>query len=187
MKGKITLVTGGARSGKSTYAEQLAKTSIKPVAYMATAIPFDEGMKDRIKKHQETRPKEWTTFEGYKDLYKQIHGISKNHKTILLDCVTVMVTNLMLEDPNIDWDQISSSQRDELEMKIKNQIIKLIKEVRKNDIWIIMVSNEVGMGIVPDNRLASIFRDIAGRMNQLIARESDDVYFTVSGIPMKMK
>ncbi|QEK11804.1 bifunctional adenosylcobinamide kinase/adenosylcobinamide-phosphate guanylyltransferase [Crassaminicella thermophila] len=186
MKGKITLVTGGARSGKSNYAEKLAKTSVQPVAYLATAIPFDEGMKDRIKKHKASRPSEWTTYEGYKDLYKIVKEIAKEHGTILLDCITIMVTNLMFEH-EADWDKISYEAIDKIEEEITNQIMKLIESVRKNNIWCIMVTNEVGMGIVPDNRLSRIYRDIVGRINQIIAKEADEVYFTVSGLPMKLK
>ncbi|WP_053956627.1 bifunctional adenosylcobinamide kinase/adenosylcobinamide-phosphate guanylyltransferase [Inediibacterium massiliense] len=186
MAGKITLVTGGARSGKSSYAEHLAKTSQGFVAYLATAIAFDEGMKDRIKKHQASRPSEWTTYEGYKDVYKIIKEIGLKHQTILLDCVTIMTTNLMFECEE-DWENISHEKIDEIETYIQDQMIKLIEEIRKNNIWCIMVTNEVGMGIVPENRMSRIFRDIAGRMNQMIAKKADEVYFTVSGIPMKIK
>ncbi|WP_129596151.1 bifunctional adenosylcobinamide kinase/adenosylcobinamide-phosphate guanylyltransferase [Anaerophilus nitritogenes] len=186
MEGKITLVTGGARSGKSSYAENLAKTSKGLVAYLATAIAFDEGMKDRIKKHRDLRPSEWTTYEGYKDLYKIIGEIGTKHKTILLDCVTIMTTNLMFECEE-DWENISHEKIDEVENYIQDQMIKLIEEIKKNNIWGIMVTNEVGMGIVPENRMSRIFRDIAGRINQMIAKKADEVYFTVSGIPMKIK
>ncbi|QXM05643.1 bifunctional adenosylcobinamide kinase/adenosylcobinamide-phosphate guanylyltransferase [Crassaminicella indica] len=186
MGGRITLVTGGARSGKSNYAESLAKAEKKNVAYLATAIPFDEGMKDRIKKHKESRPKIWTTYEGYNDLYKMIPKIKREHEVILLDCITIMVTNLMFEE-DVNWDKISHEVIDNIEEKIKDQIIKLIKAIREEDIWCIMVTNELGMGIVPENRISRIFRDIAGRINQLIAREADEVYFTVSGIPMRLK
>lgn len=187
MKGKISLVTGGARSGKSGYAEKLAKGSTQPVAYIATAISFDEGMEDRIKKHRQSRPKEWITFEGYKDLHTMIPTIAKDHGTVLLDCVTIMVTNLMFENQEMDWDRISREDIDALEESIKKQITNLLGCVRDHDLWMIMVTNEVGMGIVPDTRLSRIFRDIAGRVNQMIAWDADEVYFTVSGIPMKIK
>jgi adenosylcobinamide kinase/adenosylcobinamide-phosphate guanylyltransferase len=187
LSGKITLVTGGARSGKSNFAEELAKTSDMPVAYLATAIPFDDGMRDRIKKHRESRPQEWKTYEGFKDLQYVVKEISDNHGTILLDCVTIMVTNLMFEDLSIDWDTINHEQIDRIEASIKDQVFDLLKSMREHNIWGIMVTNEVGMGIVPENRLSRIFGDIAGRINQMIAVEADDVYFTVSGIPMKIK
>ncbi|MBB6214611.1 adenosylcobinamide kinase/adenosylcobinamide-phosphate guanylyltransferase [Anaerosolibacter carboniphilus] len=187
MRGKITLVTGGARSGKSNFAEELAKTSDMPVAYLATATPFDDGMRDRIKKHRESRPQEWTTYEGFKDLHHVVKDISADHGTVLLDCVTIMVTNLMFEDLTIDWDRINHEQIDIIEAGIKEQVFSLLKSIREYNMWSIIVTNEVGMGIVPENRLSRIFGDIAGRINQIIAAEADDVYFTVSGIPMKIK
>ncbi|QZY57375.1 bifunctional adenosylcobinamide kinase/adenosylcobinamide-phosphate guanylyltransferase [Crassaminicella profunda] len=186
MGGRITLVTGGARSGKSNYAESLAKDSKKEVAYLATAIPFDEGMKDRIKKHKLARPGTWITYEGYKDLYKMIPKIKKEHEVVLLDCITIMVTNLMFEE-DVNWDKIEHEGIDQIEEKIKEQIVKLLTAIREYNIWCIMVTNELGMGIVPENRISRIFRDIAGRMNQMIAKEADEVYFTVSGIPMQLK
>ncbi|TCO79506.1 bifunctional adenosylcobinamide kinase/adenosylcobinamide-phosphate guanylyltransferase [Marinisporobacter balticus] len=186
MTGKITLVTGGARSGKSNFAEDLAKKSEKSVVYLATAIPFDEGMKDRIKKHRESRPKDWITYEGYKDLHTLIQGIDKEYKIILIDCITIMVTNLMFEE-DVCWDKISHEEIDKIEEKIKKQIKKMMGSIRENDLWCIMVTNELGMGIVPENRISRIFRDIAGRMNQIIAKEAEEVYFTVSGLPMKLK
>ncbi|MCT4617775.1 MAG: bifunctional adenosylcobinamide kinase/adenosylcobinamide-phosphate guanylyltransferase [Marinisporobacter sp.] len=184
--GKITLVTGGARSGKSNYAESLARNSERKVAYLATAIPFDEGMKDRIKKHKQSRPTVWTTYEGYKNLYEMIPKIKEKHEVILLDCVTIMVTNLMFEE-DVNWDEIDHENIDKIEKKIKDQIIKLIEAIRQNELWCIMVTNELGMGIVPENRISRVFRDIAGRMNQMIAKEANEVYFTVSGIPMQLK
>ncbi|WZL71787.1 bifunctional adenosylcobinamide kinase/adenosylcobinamide-phosphate guanylyltransferase [Clostridiaceae bacterium 35-E11] len=187
MAGKITVVTGGARSGKSNYAEGLAKTSSRPVAYLATAIAFDEGMKDRIKKHRTSRPKEWTTYEGYKNLYEMIEEIAKDHGTILLDCITIMVTNLMFDNECTNWDAITHLEIDKIEEKIQQEIHKLMEYTRNHNIWLIMVTNEVGMGIVPENRISRIFRDIAGRINQMIATEADEVYLTVSGLPLKLK
>ena len=187
MKGKITLVTGGARSGKSAYAENLAKQSSGAVAYLATAIAFDEGMKDRIKKHRESRPQEWTTYEAYKDLSNLVPKIALAHDTVLLDCVTVMTTNLMFEYENLDWEIVQHEEIDKIEDGIKQQFVEVLNACREYGLWLILVTNEVGMGIVPENRLSRIFRDVAGRINQLIAREADDVYFTVSGIPMKIK
>lgn len=187
LQGKLILVTGGARSGKSSFAEGLAKEAAGEVAYLATAIAFDEGMKDRIQKHRESRPSSWTTYEGYKDLHKLVPQIAKQHQIILLDCITIMVTNLMFGYGEIDWDQITHGEIDKIENGIKDEIMAWIHEVRAHNLHCIMVTNEVGMGIVPENRLSRIFRDIAGRMNQLIAKLSDEVYFTVSGIPTKIK
>lgn len=187
MRGKITLVTGGARSGKSSFAENLAKEARGSVAYLATAIAFDQGMKDRIKKHRESRPQQWTTYEAYSNLDGIIPEIAQSHNTILLDCVTVMTSNLMFEQEGIDWETIKHEEIDRIEEEIQQQFIDLLRVCHEQNVWLIMVTNEVGMGIVPENRLARIFRDIAGRINQLIAQEADEVYFTVSGIPMRIK
>ncbi|WP_432665707.1 bifunctional adenosylcobinamide kinase/adenosylcobinamide-phosphate guanylyltransferase [Wukongibacter baidiensis] len=184
---RIILVTGGARSGKSSFAEKLVADIGEEIAYIATAIPFDEGMKDRIKKHRESRPGEWTTYEIYKDVYRSIGEISENHDTILLDCVTILVTNLMFENTEINWDEIARDKIDEIEDSIKEQVELLMKEIREKKMKCVLVTNELGMGIVPENRLSRIFRDIAGRINQLVAANADEVYFAVSGIPMKIK
>lgn len=184
---RIVLITGGARSGKSSFAEKLASDLSEKVAYIATAIPFDEGMEDRIKKHKDSRPSYWTTYEIYKDIYKYVEQISEKHDVILLDCVTILVTNLMFENHEINWDTVTREKIDEIEMIIKEQINLFIKKLRHTKMKCILVTNEIGMGIVPENRLSRVFRDIAGRINQFIASNADEVYFTVSGIPMKIK
>jgi adenosylcobinamide kinase / adenosylcobinamide-phosphate guanylyltransferase len=182
----IVMVTGGARSGKSSYAERLCKAQNNNVAYIATSIPFDEGMEDRIKKHQEMRPKNWTTYEVYEDIYKFIKEIQKNNQTVILDCVTLLINNLMFKF-DVDYEICSRSEIDEIEKYIQNQVKLLIEEIKKTNLYVVIVTNEIGMSIVPDNRLSRIYTDMAGRINQYIARESDEVYFVVSSIPMKIK
>ena len=95
---RLILVTGGARSGKSHFAENLCRERNNATAYIATSIPFDEEFKDRVKKHRQMRPSEWETFEIYKDVYKVIPDIAKKHQTVILDCVTLMVNNLMFKE-----------------------------------------------------------------------------------------
>lgn len=182
---KIIYITGGARSGKSTFAEILAENQGDKVLYIATAIPFDDGMKDRIKKHKIRRPESWGTLEAYKNF--GMHLSNNSYDTLLFDCITVMVTNLMLEDSNINWDTIDHETIDVIEASINSEISILLDTVREKDLNIIIVSNELGMGIVPENRLARIFRDIAGRVNQKIAEESDEAYFVVSGQKIRLK
>lgn len=181
------MITGGARSGKSSFAENLAKNSKKPVAYLATAIPLDDGMEDRIQKHRASRPREWITYEGYRDLHKVVETMAGQHEIVLLDCMTIMITNLLFEDPQINWDTIAHERIDGTEEWIRGQVVEFLASLRSHGLWGIIVTNEVGMGIVPESRLSRIFRDIAGRINQMIACEADEVYFTVSGIPMKLK
>lgn len=182
----IILVTGGARSGKSNFAESLCRKQNNKTAYIATSIPFDEEMKSRVKKHQESRPQEWKTYEIYKDIYTIVEELDKNHQTVIMDCVTLMVNNLMFTY-GIEVDQATSQELDELEEYIKDQIKKLMEALKKTGLYFVIVSNEVGMGIVPENKLSRIYADFVGRANQLIAKYSDEVYFVVSGIPMKVK
>ncbi len=182
----IILVTGGARSGKSNFAESLCIKQNNRTAYIATSIPFDDEMKNRVKKHQESRPKEWKTYEIYKDIYSIVEELDNNHDTVIMDCVTLMVNNLMFTY-GIEVDKATSQELNELEEYIKEQIKKLMETIKKTNLYFVIVSNEVGMGIVPENKLSRIYADFVGRANQLIAKYSDEVYFVVSGIPMKVK
>lgn len=183
---KIILVTGGARSGKSNFAESLCINRNNSTAYIATSIPFDDEMKDRVKKHKESRPQNWRTYEIYKDIYSIIDNISKEYETVILDCVTLLVNNLMFTY-GIEIDEATSEDINELEDYIKKQVNKLLNEVEKTKLYFVVVTNELGMGVVPANKLSRVYSDIVGRINQQISSRSDEVYFVVSGIPMKVK
>lgn len=183
---QIILVTGGARSGKSNFAEKLCTDRNNSTAYVATSIPFDDEMKDRVKKHQDSRPRNWNTYEIYKDIYSIIKEIYKEHETVILDCVTLLVNNLMFTW-DMDIEKSNQYEINKLEDYIKEQVIKLIEEIEKTNLYFVFVTNELGMGIVPANKLSRVYADIAGRINQYIASKSDEVYFVVSGIPMKIK
>lgn len=185
--GKLILVTGGARSGKSTYAERLTAEAGGRVLYIATAVAFDEEMQQRIKKHRESRPKEWDTYEGYRDLGKVIETQGDNYDAILLDCVTVMLTNLLWGYPGMDFDQPSMKVIQEAEDYAAEEFGKLTTAALKSKAQIVLVTNELGSGLVPENAIARAFRDIAGRINQRIAADCNEVYLTVCGIPMKIK
>jgi adenosylcobinamide kinase/adenosylcobinamide-phosphate guanylyltransferase len=187
MVGKTILVTGGARSGKSSYAEKLATEINGEILYIATAVAFDDEMKSRIKKHQQSRPIAWDTYEGYRDLDKVIKEMGNSYKGILLDCITVMTTNLLMDFTDIDFDNMTLVEADEIEEQIKSQFEKLMKSLENVGADIIMVTNELGCGIVPENKLARFFRDVAGRVNQYVASNCEEVYLTVCGIPMKIK
>lgn len=187
MASKITLVTGGSRSGKSRFAEDYIKEVGEKIAYIATSIPFDEGMRDRVKKHKEQRPSHWTTVEKYFDIHKIMGDIKVAHDSAILDCLTIMCSNIMFADNSYDFETIERKEIDSLEALILNQAELLIEEARRHDLNLVIVTNELGMGIVPENRLSRIFRDIAGKVNQLVAKKSDEVYFVVSGIEMKIK
>lgn len=183
---KVILVTGGARSGKSNFAEKLCKERNNNTAYIATSIPFDDEMKDRVRKHKESRPQNWKTYEIYKDIYTIIDDISKEHKTVILDCVTLLVNNLIFMY-EIDIDNSTQDEIDELEKYIKEQVEKLLIEIKKTNLYFVIVTNELGLGGVSINKLTRVYTDIVGRINQQIASQSDEVYFVISGIPMKIK
>lgn len=181
---KIILITGGSRSGKSSFAESLYK-DFDDVLYIATAIVTDDEMKSRIKKHIDSRNHNWTTYEGFKNLDKAIENIKLNK--IMLDCVTIMVTNLMFEREDLNLDNISDKELDKLLYNIKEQFRLLIEKAREKNCELVMVTNEVGMGIVPEHKIGRIFRDIAGWTNQYIASLCDEVYLVSCGIPLKLK
>jgi len=183
----IVLITGGARSGKSTYAEMLAKETKGDVLYIATSIPFDDEMKDRVKKHKERRPSNWNTFEGYKNLKQVFHNEDMKFDTILLDCITIMVTNLMFDKAGDKFDDLNDQDIDIMESEILQEISNFLNEAEKSLKTIIIVTNEIGCGIVPEYKMARVFRDIAGRVNQYIASRANEVNLVVCGIPIKIK
>lgn len=183
---KIITVTGGARSGKSSFGEDLLKKSQGNKGYIATATPFDDGMKDRIKKHQASRPKAWKTFELPYEVSSHIYEISESCDIAILDCITVFSSNILFEK-EYDWEQISYEKISLLEDKIIEEIQQIIKNARQYNLDLVIITNEVGSGIVPGNRLSRVYRDIAGRINQKLSELSDEVYVTISGIPLKLK
>lgn len=183
MSSKVILVTGGSRSGKSKYAEGLYE-QLDDVLYIATAIITDEEMRDRVALHQKSRNQNWTTVEQYKGLDEIV--ASYPEKNILLDCVTVMVSNLMFEI-DTDIEKMSREQMDELEKSMIKKLKLLMDQVRSKDKNIVLVTNEVGCGLVPEYKLGRIFRDIAGKINQQLALWSDEVYLVACGLPLRLK
>ena len=185
--GKIIMVIGGARSGKSGFAEKKVLEIGHKIGYMATAVITDEDMAKRIEHHRASRPKEWPTFERYKAF-----EVLKKDKafvacdTLIFDCVTTAVTSIMLDEP-VDYDKDSQEVMDKVEVRVKKELATLLDMVTATGQNLVLVTNEVGLGIVPPYRLGSIFRDIAGRMNQYLAGRADEVYFIVSGLPMTLK
>lgn len=184
--GKLILVTGGARSGKSSFAEETAKKSGSNILYIATSAACDDEMKERIKRHREQRPPEWETVEAYRDMDINLEGRLDSKDAVLLDCITIMVSNIMLEKA-MDWDGISQDEISTVEDKVKDEIEKLIILAKEAFIPFIIVTNELGMGVVPPYELGRAIRDIAGRANQMLAKAADEVYMCISGIPLKIK
>jgi len=184
---RITLVTGGARSGKSTFAEQLLKEEER-VLYIATAIAFDEEMKERIKKHQKSRPRCWDTFEGYKNLKEVIEQKAKAYNFVLLDCVTLWISNLLFDFFSFEeWERFDEGEFDKAEKIICQEVQAVIDMLKTTNTNIVFVTNELGFSLTPENKMGRVFRDIQGRINQLIAKNADDVFLLVCGQPLKIK
>ncbi len=180
----MILVTGGARSGKSQFAEEIVSQKYKDILYIATSIPFDDEMKLRIELHKKRRPKNWCTYEGFKNIDKVIYESKED--CILFDCITIFITNLIFEYAE-NPENMTREDFLNTEKRIIEDFESIIKAVKETGKEIVFVTNEIGMGIVPENKLSRNFRDIAGKINQVAAKESDEVYMTVCGIPIKIK
>lgn len=180
MKGKLILVLGGSRSGKSEFAEKIAADTNKRVAYIATASICDEEMAKRVKLHQERRPGNWVTVEEEIDV-PGVLGKYGQGDVLLLDCVTVWITNLLI---NQQSDQKTTSIK--IERHILAQAARIAEAVEYGA-DLIVVSSEVGLGLIPEYPLGRIFRDLAGKVNQLLAAKADSVFLLVAGIPMEIK
>jgi adenosylcobinamide kinase/adenosylcobinamide-phosphate guanylyltransferase len=180
--GKVTFIMGGARSGKSTYAEKLALAHKGKVTYIATAEALDDEMAARIEKHKKTRPGEWETREIPYDLAAALRENPIDADVVLLDCLTLLVSNLLLkhspDDEGIDEEALNEAGMAEME-----GLFSIIEDSKAE--WII-VSNEVGLGLVPPYPLGRAYRDLLGRLNQAVAARADEVYFMAAGIAMPM-
>jgi adenosylcobinamide kinase/adenosylcobinamide-phosphate guanylyltransferase len=165
----LTLVLGGARSGKSRYAEQAVMASPAPWIYVATAEPFDDEMKARIAEHRSRRGGQWRTVEAPLDLADAVANASASG-TVLIDCLTVWLGNLMFKARDVEAETLR------FEMTLAARTLPAV-----------VVSNEVGSGIVPDNAQARRFRDLQGRLNQRIAARAERVVLLVAGLPMIVK
>jgi adenosylcobinamide kinase / adenosylcobinamide-phosphate guanylyltransferase len=168
--GQISLVLGGARSGKSSFAQSLAEESDDDLIYIATAQAFDAEMAERIARHQSDRGPRWQTVECPLNFAEAIVAYQGRGKTILVECLTLWLSNLMLGDHDIP-----------------EALSKLVTVLNDTSAKVVLVSNEVGQGIVPDNALARRFRDEAGWLNQKLANVADTVWFVTAGLPQKLK
>ena len=171
-------ITGGTRSGKSKYAEQMAVSYGTSLCYLATAQSLDDEMEQRINKHQLRRGDQWSTIEEPLHLTQALAANDGIFNIILVDCLTLWLSNLLL---------LYEDLGEETETRIMDDVKRLATTLRGMTTPVIIVSNEVGMGIVPDNRLGRIFRDIAGQANQIIAAAAAEAWLVVSGIPLKLK
>ncbi|NDO45806.1 bifunctional adenosylcobinamide kinase/adenosylcobinamide-phosphate guanylyltransferase [Clostridium sp. MD294] len=181
----MILVTGGDRSGKSAFAENLAKKTEGKVLYIATAKIMDKEMENRIQKHKQRRPQQWDTLESYIHLGEKIKNAQKKYHCILLDCITMLLTNLIFEYSKTD--DIENMDFIELENKIVKELEEIAEVCSISKSEVIIVTGEIGLGIVPMDKLSRHFRDIIGSVNQILAQKANEVYFVVSGIAMKIK
>lgn len=179
MQGKIYLVTGGTRSGKSVFAEQLASKMSSTITYIATAVITDGEMEERVKRHQQRRPQEWETIEEPYAVASLINQIGSHNKVLLLDCLSVLIGNLQ-------W-QNREQNREQIRNKVLAEIQEIINVVQKMGVTLIVVSSEVGLGIVPEDPYSRFYRDLLGEANQLMAQNSKEVYFVVAGVPLALK
>lgn len=172
-KSKIILITGGCRSGKSLFADGLASRLSHDVVYVATGQALDDEMLKRIEIHKARRRDHWRTIEEAIDVDKVVSGLKERGSLILIDCLTLWISNCLMNHYSTT--------------RILHKMEALIKAIRSKKLTAIIVTNEVGSGIVPDNRLARDFRDLGGKINQFVAQAAGEVYLMVSGIPHKLK
>jgi adenosylcobinamide kinase/adenosylcobinamide-phosphate guanylyltransferase len=174
---EITLILGGARSGKSHYAQQLAMELGDRVLFVATGEALDEEMQTRIAEHKKSRPQSWRTLEIPTDIGKEIARQIGNAEVVVIDCLTLLVSNLLPGEPDYS----------EAEKRVTSEINELIAAMDRLDASFVIVSNEVGMGLVPETKLGRIYRDLLGKANQLLAQHATEVYLMVACLPVRVK
>jgi adenosylcobinamide kinase/adenosylcobinamide-phosphate guanylyltransferase len=181
--GRIVLVTGGARSGKSRYAQERAAASSAPaqgrVLFIATAEASDDEMRSRIARHKQDRPPGWHLRETPLEPAQVLATIEDVYDVVLLDCLTLFVSNVL--------QSLNDRTDDEIERRMDQEIIDLCRAARLMSGTVIFVTNEVGMGLHPLTHLGRLFADLAGRANQQVAAQADEVILMVCGIPLKIK
>ncbi len=166
----VTFIIGGARSGKSRFALELAASLPGKKAYLATAQAYDREMAERIAKHRAERSSNWTTFEEPLAIPALVEKTAQDYEVLLLDCLTLWLSNLLLAEKDLAAEV--------------NSLLSAISAVSGS---LFIVSNEVGQGIVPDNALARRFRDLSGQVNQAVAAAAQEAYLIAAGIPLKIK
>ena len=170
---KVVVITGGARSGKSRFAQELARSGGEDVVFIATAAVRDEEMRKRIEGHRRARPPQWKTIEEEIELVGAIEALGGKPKTIIIDCITLWLSNLI--------------ERGDEDERIRQQANRFNESLQRSPHSIILVTNEVGSGIVPDNPLARRFRDLAGEVNQILASSAQELYLMAAGVPLRLE
>ncbi len=175
--GDIWFVTGGARSGKSRAAERRALASGAPVTYIATLEPLDEEMRDRIARHRADRPETWQTVEAPRDLARPVQGVERD-RTLLVDCLSVWVANRLLM---LGSDAPTPAALLDLERALDDEIASILDACAQRDGRSILVTNEVGSGLVPPYPLGRAYRDLLGRVNQQVSARATRAWLVVAG------
>lgn len=178
------LITGGARSGKSHFAQELAFRSGKSVLFVATAVAGDEEMRQRIEEHQRTRPAAWSTLEVTTHIGNEIFQRIGGAQVVIVDCITLLVSNIIGQHTDQTGEQIDASL---IEKEVTGEVNELVECLNRLDASFIMVTNEVGMDLVPANQMGRLYRDLLGKANQLLAQQADEVYLMVAGLPVPIK
>lgn len=179
--GQLILVLGGARGGKSAFAQRLAADlGGSDVLFVATAQAFDDEMADRIRAHQADRPLGWRTVEAPTAVAPAIDAAAGDVRVVLLDCMTLLVSNAMLAQGDEPDEAAAQSA-------VTAEVQALLDACAALPATLIVVSNEVGMGLVPPYRLGRLYRDLLGRANQMLAAQAERVYFLLAGIPLELK
>ncbi len=181
---KTILIVGGARSGKSRFAQQLAQRSDEPVLFVATAEALDEEMRQRIEEHRRSRPAAWRTLEVATHVGRQIKQKSGGAQVVIVDCITLLVSNIFSQHTDSAGEQVDASL---IEQETAREIRELADCINSSAASFIIVTNEVGEGLVPPNKMGRLYRDLLGKANQLLAEQADEVYLMVVGLPLKIK
>ena len=183
--GRLIFVLGGARSGKSRFAEEQAhELAGSDVLYVATAQVGDDEMRSRVEKHQKQRPATWRTLEVIRDLGPTLASRVGGARAVLLDCLSMLVASPFIAS---DVDASDAANEDALQATVEKEVTALLNCVDALDVTCIVVSNEVGMGVVPAFPSGRLYRDLLGRANQQVAAQAGEVYFMVAGIPLRVK
>ncbi len=182
---KCILITGGIRSGKSRFAQELAKKAGGKVLFIATAEGRDEEMRERIEKHKRERPAGWRTVEAAINLVDKIKQELLDSNIVILDCLNMLISNILDSHVSpVDMDNVSYQK---LEKQIDSEIRDLEQCMQESKATFIIVSNEVGMGLVSLNKLGRYYQDLLGTANQRLSQFSGEVYLVISGIPVRIK
>jgi adenosylcobinamide kinase/adenosylcobinamide-phosphate guanylyltransferase len=185
VKTEIILVLGGARSGKSRFAQKLASDLGQKVLYVAPLVPRDEEMRRRVELHRKSRPSAWRTVEAPTGVAKALREHIADAEVVLLDCLTLLVANLM--SPSHDTTEIENVDYEAAQREMSTELEALLGCIEGSSTSLIIVSNEVGAGLVPPYPSGRAFRDLLGEANQFIAERVDKVYMMIAGIPLELK